>query len=152
MTPPYQATGKIEMNSPFMSMEEEDESIIAGDGKWKPDPQTYYQIQRLAQIGDKAAIRQLKQATPPEKDIYGKKIKPIAGPDEIQREVNAREKASSDAYFKAIESRQRTKDEWQKTKEEAKAKADLERMRFRFPNWSPQIQSIQQSFDRTMRG
>ena len=150
MRPFYKATERL--NSPFDPIEEKDDLIVARDGKWKPGPQEYDQIQRLAQLGDRTAIRQLKQATPPEYDIYGQKLKPLVGSDEIQQEINARARESSDAYFKAVESRQKTQDDWQKTKDEAKAKADLERMRFRFPNWSPPTQTIQQSFDRTMRG
>jgi hypothetical protein len=117
-----------------------------------PDYSKMLPEERLAQLGDNPGIGQLKQATTPKYDIYGQKFKAPQSPDEIQREVNARLQASSDAHFKTIESRKKTQDDWQKTKEEARAKADLERMRFNFPNWSPPTQTIQQSFDRTMRG
>jgi hypothetical protein len=48
--------------------------IVAGDGEWRPGPKEYHQIQKNAAAGDPTAIRQLTQATPPDKDIYGNKI------------------------------------------------------------------------------
>ncbi len=108
---------------PRAPMRENQGPIVAGDGQWKPGPQEYNQIKKLAQLGDSTAIRQLTQATPPDRDIYGNKIQEPKGPDEIQREVNARQQASDAAYSKAIESRQKQQDDWQRSKDEARAKS-----------------------------